>query len=188
MIPANAFTAVPQPASFQAPYNEPYTPLQQVVRGGNAIGDASAGRQVKDWIATYAAGTIVVKPVGDLVAAFAMMAADVLTLSLAFDNNMGIVLAWKTPTGAKLYYYDTLTSAYITRVFAGIESCRVCVDDARSVYNASSDVIFGYVKTGNLYWRQQRDRYDTERLIGPTAKQLKRMAPSVTNRLQFELL
>jgi hypothetical protein len=188
MIPANAFTAVPQPTSFQAPYNEPYTPLQQVVRGGTAIGDASAGRQVKDWIATYAAGTIVVKPVGDVVAAFAMMAADVLTLSLAFDNNMGIVLAWKTPTGANLYYYDTLTSAYITRVFANIESCRVCVDDARAVYNANSDVIFGYVRTGNLYWRQQRDRYDTERLVAPTLRQLKRMAPSVTNRLQFELL
>lgn len=186
MIPANAITPTPQPTSFQAPYNEPYDPLSQTVLGGTAINDGAAGRQVQNWQVFYSGGLIQVKPVSGAVA-FTLAANDVETISLAFDNNMGIVLAWKTPTGAKLYYYDTLAAAYTTRVFTGPTSCRVVVDDARSVYNASSDVIFGYTQGGVLYWRQQRDRYDVERVVGASTKRLKRMGPSVTNRLQFEL-
>lgn len=187
MIPGNAFTPAPIISNFQAPYDLPYQPLTQVVLGGAAIGNPSLGRQYQTWTVNYNGAAITVKP-ADNVIAFTLLAADVQTVSLAFDNNMGLVIAWMTSIDAKLYYFDTLTSSYITRTFVGPTSCRVVVDDARDFYTAQSDVIFSYTRIGNLYWRQQRDRYDIERLAGPTTKLLRKMAPNVGNRLQFQLL
>jgi len=187
MIPANTFTPIPVISNFQAPYDLPYQPLTQHVLGGVAIGNPSLGRQVKIWTVNYNGVSITVKPIDGPIA-FTLVAADVQTVSLAFDNNMGLVIGWMTSIDAKLYYYDTLLAAYTIRTFVGPTSCRVVVDDARDFYTAQSDVIFGYTMAGNLYWRQQRDRYDVQYLIGPTANLLRKMAPNVGNRLQFQLL
>jgi hypothetical protein len=131
-------------------------------------------------------GLIQVQP-SDGSVVFTMTASEVLTISLAFDANMAPVIAWTTPTDANLYYYDTLTSTYITRVFSGITSCRVCVDDPLKFYTSQSDVIFGYTINGNLCYRQQRDRYNIEYIIQPITGSLTKLAPSSVNRLQFEL-
>ncbi len=186
MIPANAFTPTPNSSAFISPYNLAYTPLSQTVLGGTAIGDGAAGRQVKNWTATFTGSAIEVAAVGDA-PSFTLAVTDVQSVSLAFDNNMGVVLAWMTTGGANLYYFNTVTSSYTTEFFSGVTSCRVVVDDAREFNTANSDVIFGYTKAGSLYWRQQRDRYQIERLIGTTTKKLKRMGPNTLNRLQFEL-
>jgi len=187
MIPSDTFTTVPVISNFLPPYDEPYQPLLQNVLGGLAIGDPSLGRQYKIWTVEYNGISITVKPVDGPIA-FTLVASDVQTVSLAFDNNMGLVIGWTTSVDAKLYYFDTLTFGYITRTFVGLTSCRVVVDDARDFYLAQSDVIFSYTMSGNLYWRQQRDRYDVERLVGPTTKLLRKMAPTIGNRLQFQLL
>jgi hypothetical protein len=188
MIPLNTFTPTPVISNFQAPYDLPYQPLVQHVLGGVAIGDPSQGRQLKIWTVEYNGVSITVKPIDGPIA-FTLVAANVETVSLAFDNNMGLVIVWKLTTGgANLYYYDTLTSQYITRNFPGVTSCRVVVDDARDFYTAQSDVIFAYTLNDNLYWRQQRDRYDDEYLIGPSVKRLRKVAPNIGNRLQFQLL
>lgn len=188
MIPSDAFTSTPQVSAFQTPYSAPYNPTSQVVLGGVAIGNASLGRQVKNWTA-YKDGTFIrIIAAGDASPSYSVSAPDAITVSLAFDGNMGVVLAWAAAADAKLYYYDTLTSGYITRTFAGVTSCRVCVDDARDFYTSASDVIFAYTIGGNLYWRQQRDRYDVERLVGATTKKLIRAGPNIGSRLQFELI
>ncbi len=188
MIPAGTFTSVPVYAEFLAPYSNAYTPLSQTVPGGNAIGDPSQGRQVKNWTVSYSSGFIRVTPAGGS-EAFSLAATDVQHVSLAFDNNMGLVIAWTSLNGdGNLYYYDTLSAAYAIRIFPGITSCRVCVDDARDVYTTESDVIFAYTKNNTLYYRQQRDRYDVEYEIGATFKMLKRMGPSTGGRFQIELL
>lgn len=188
MIPGNIFTPIPVVSNFQPPYDLPYQPLTQHVLGGLAIGNPSLGRQYKIWTINYNGVSITVKPI-DGVIAFTLIAANVESVSLAFDNNMGLVIAWKLTTGgANLYYFDTVTSQYITRFFASITSCRVCVDDARDFYTSQSDVIFSYTLGTNLYWRQQRDRYDIQYLISPTTKMLRKVAPNMGNRLQFQLL
>lgn len=186
MIPGGNFTAIPVVANFVPPYDLNYTPLSQIVPGGIAIGDPSQGRLYQNWEAFYDSGNIQVRTeFGPVV--FTLPALNVETVSLAFDNNMGIVLAWETTGGANLYYFDTISTTYITRFFPGINSCRVCVDNSKDFYTTQSDVIFGYTLGGNLYYRQQRDRYDVEYLIGATTKSLIKMAPSEANRLQFEL-
>lgn len=185
MIPANAITTTPITGTFYPPEDGPYTPGQHTVLGGVAIGDSSKGRQVKYWRATLAAGSVSIHPVGEPVA-YSLSVPGASTIALAFDNNMAVVLAWQTSTGSNLYYFDTLTGTYLTKEFNGTTSCRVCVDDARDFYNTNSDVIFAYTKNNTLYWRQQRDRYEIERVVGTTAKKLIRMGLAQTNRLQFE--
>jgi len=186
MIPGNTFTTVPDPAAFLPPYDESFAPLRQTVPGGIAIGNASRGRDYQNWRVLYSEGLITVAPVAGAVA-FSLPVPDVLTVSLAFDNNMGIVLAWQSPAGANLYYFDTVAGAYATRLFTGVTSCRVVVDDERGFYTPASDVIFGYTQAGALYWRQQRDRYDVERQVGLTANLLVKLAPNINRRLQFAL-
>lgn len=187
MIPSNAFTPQPDPAAFLPPYDQPFNRLLQAVPGGVAIGDASKGRLHQQWQARYQGGAIEVLPVGGSVA-FSLAVPGVQTLSLAFDSNMGVVLCWMTSSGGNLYYFDTLSAAYTTRTFSDVTSCCVVVDDSRDFYTSSSDVIFGYTRAGSLYWRQQRDRYDVERLVGATSGLLVKMAPNVNRRLQFALL
>lgn len=187
MIPANAITISPISGEFRPPESMPHNPSQHTTLGGFAIGDPSKGRQFQNWTAILAAGNVTVQP-SNAGVAFSMPAPGAQSVALAFDNNMGIVLAWQTASGSNLYYFDTTTAAYTTRTFPGTTSCRVCVDDAREFYAPSSDVIFAYTKNNVLYWRQQRDRYDIERVVGSTTKRLIRMGLSQTNRLQFECL
>ena len=186
MIPGGSFTTTPVISSFPAPYNDAYTPLTQNVLGGISIGDPSHGRTYQTWTVNYNGTSINISPsTGGI--AYTLVESNVFSVSLAFDNNMSPVIAWMTTGGANLYYYNTVTESYNTTFFPGVLSCRVCVDDPAEFYNASSDVIFGYTLGGNLYYRQQRDRYATQYLIGASTKTLIRMSLSTGNRLQFEL-
>lgn len=186
MIPSNAFTVAPVFSAFSPPYDRTFHSWSQTVLGGIAIGNGSTGRQVQNWTMAYDGVTIRIGPEGSA-ATFSYAVSAASNVSLAFDANMAVVLCWMTGTGANLYYYDTVSLAYAYRSFAGYTSCRVAVDDARLVATANSDVIFAYTRAGMLYYRQQRDRYNTEYTIGTTTKKLKQMAPNIGNRLQFEL-
>lgn len=192
MIPNNAFTDPAVVTDFLPPIDGAYSRLRSTVMGGIALNDPSQGRMYQQWVAYYESGNINVKIKDSHTIAFSLPATDVYTVSLAFDNNMGIVLAWiDTSNNANLYYFDTLSSSYITRVFDdntyGYTSCRVCVDNAHDYYITNSDVIFAYIDfEGFLNYRQQRDRYDIEyRVGGPVNGTLTKVGPTVGNRLQF---
>ena len=185
MIPANTITPTPIEYPFAYLEGQHYDPLYQRVMGGIALNDPSLGRLVQPWSVAYVGTSIEIRP-ADGTLAFSMTELGVLAVSLAFDNNMAPAIAWMTTAGANLYYYDTVTAGYITRFFTEVLSCRVAVDDPREFYTTMSDVIFGYTLGTNLYWRQQRDRYDIQRTVGPTTQLLMRMGPSVGNRLQFQ--
>jgi hypothetical protein len=190
VIPSNAFTTNPIQGSFRPPNDLDYDPLHQIVWGGQAIGDGTKGRLVKYWEVALVTEGITVRPVNGPIA-FTLTGLDIsqiTSVSLAFDSNMGLAIAYTVSTGANLYYFDSLSSQYTTRFFADINSCRLCVDDARDFYSSASDVIFAYTRVGNVYWRQQRDRYNIERLIGASPNKLIRIGQTFVNRLQLELL
>ena len=184
-IPGNAITPAPIVTAFTAPADEPYTPLYQKVWGGTAIGNGVAGRRVKYWEVSYETGSIRVRPVGGA-EAFSLRVAGVLACSLAFDQNMGVVLAWQTVSGSSIYFYGN-TGSYTTLEVAGATSCRIAVDDLRQESTASSDVIFAYTLNNTLYWRQQRENYTIQRTVGATTRQLKKLGMNVGNRLQLLL-
>jgi hypothetical protein len=184
MIPNNAFTTTPIVSAFLPPKDEPYQPLTSKSRGGVALNDASLGRDYQNWVVSYDGSDILVAPQGGSTA-FTLTVAGVLSVSLAFDNNMNVILAWMDSVGAKLYWFDNVS--YVTTAFAAT-SCRVTIDDVRDFYNANSDVIFAYTNAGTLYWRQQRDLYAIERTVGPTTGLLQKVGLNQLNRLQFQLL
>jgi hypothetical protein len=156
-----------------APVDEPYTPLYQKVWGGTAIGNGVAGRQVQYWEVSYETGSIRVRPEGGA-EAFSLPVAGVTSCSLAFDQNMGVVLAWQTATGSFIYFYSS-TGAYTTLEVTGTTSCRIVVDDLRIESTASSDVIFAYTLDNTLYWRQQRENYTIQRTVGATTGVLQKL-------------
>jgi hypothetical protein len=184
MIPNNAFTTSPIVSAFLPPKDEPYQPLTSKSRGGVALNDASLGRDYQNWVVSYDGSDILVAPQGGATA-FTLTVAGVLSVSLAFDNNMNVILAWMDSVGAKLYWFDNVS--YVTTAFPAT-SCRVTIDDVRDFYNANSDVIFAYTYGTNLYWRQQRDQYAVEYPIGTTTGLLQKVGLNQLNRLQFQLL
>lgn len=186
MIPGNQFTTTPDVKPYIPPYNLPYNPLEQTVLGGIALNDPSQGRMYQNWVIYYDSPYIRIKPEGGSVV-FSLEMANVTAVSLAFDSNMNIAIAYQKNSGSYLYYYNFDVSAFSTLEIAGATSCRAVVDDPRTFYTPDSDIMFGYTLNGNLYYRQQRDKYLIERLIGPADGILLKMAPSEGNRLQFEL-
>lgn len=187
-LPLNIITPTPVRSAFVAPLDEPYLPLEEAVLGGTNIGDGSAGRQVKRWSVFYDGTSIKVAPETG-VTQFTMVVPGVLTVSLGFDSNMAVTLAYMTVTGAHLYFFDSSLGSYTTLNVPGATSCRAGVDDQRLFNQSQSDVIFSYTLDNKLYWRQQRDRYTVERLVGPFTGDLilLRSGQNTLNRFQWRL-
>lgn len=90
---------------------------------------------------------------------------DITHVSLAFDSNMQPVIAFVESGVSKLYWYDAQSGQDEVTDFPGVDSPRLTLDDKRESQSIARDVIFSYVRSGNLYYRQQRDRYGVERLL-----------------------
>jgi hypothetical protein len=187
-LPLNTITPAPVLAPFIGPLESwTYTPLREQVLGGTAIGNGEAGRMVKGWEISYVDGVIIINPVNGA-PEFTLPIADVLSVSLAFDSNMAVAIAFQTAAGANLYFYSTLTASYDIYTIPGATSCRACVDDPRKFNEGASDVLFGYVLGNVLYYRQQRDRYAVPRLVGPAlGSYLSKMGATEGFRVKFEL-
>jgi hypothetical protein len=186
-LPLDSVTPEPVLAPFVSPADDVYLPLEERCLGGTAIGDGAAGREVQVWKIAYDGTSVHVGPDGGA-DQFVQARAGAYTVSLAFDANMALAYAWQSVNGANLYYFDSTLGSYNILTIADATSCRVGVDDTREFLSAASDIIFAYTRGGQLYWRQQRDRYLTERLVGPSgASILHRCAQNTLNRFQFKL-
>lgn len=185
MIPNGTFVDPPLVAAFNPPSDEAFTPLRHVATGALELGDGEGGREQQLWEVNYVDGNARIGKLGEAYE-LAIPLAGVLAISLAFDANMATTLGYLTATGCSIRFFNGLTSEYDTLEVAGATSCRVAVDDPRNVNSGSSDVIFGYTLGGQLYYRQQRDRYLDEYLIGAATGSLTHMGQSVELRLQFK--
>lgn len=181
------FTATPIVGNFLPPNDTAYNPLSQIIWGGIAVNDPSAGRQYQFWETFYDSGDIKMKPVTGSVE-FTYTAPNATIVSGAFDQNMDPVVAWvDTGNVATIYYFGP--SGYTTLSVNDVSSMRLVVDDSRDFYSAGSDILFCYVKNDVLCYRLQRDNYAIEYQIGAAyGKTLKRVGLTDKNRVQFELL
>jgi len=188
MVPLNTFTPSAVVSAYLPPLTDDYDPLTMRAPGGVAIGDGSQGRETQFWTVSYDAATDVISVTpASTGSPFTLTVADVLSVCLAFDNNMAVALAYMKADGAYLYFFNGLHNAYETLQVPGATSCRVCVDKTTSFYNAGSDVIFAYTLGGTVSYRQQRDRYAIAYDVGPASGVLTRVGPSAGNRLQLEI-
>ena len=190
MIPMGRLSTTVVPADFQYPDDkDPPNTLVDYELGGRALNDASEGLRVHDWTCKAdEAGRVYLSAPGqpeELI----FTASGITELSLAFDQNMRPFIAFVQSGQAKFRWYDTvLGENRITNLGAEDHSPRCCMDDKRDFATSlgQNDVILAYVRGGNLYYRQQRDRYENEYLLyeGVPGRFL-RVGMNKINRVQF---
>lgn len=172
--------------------------LESFELGGIALNDASQGRLVHVWRAWLDVGdplvgndqSIKLAPIsGSPVTTLVSGLGAVTDLSVAFDSNMQPVLAYVEDGLCKLRYFSLLANAFVIDPFPGCITPKCSTDDKRETQEGASDVLFSYVRAGNVYWRTQRDNYAIERLVGPVPNGfgLRRIGMNRGFRFQWEL-
>ena len=190
MIPENRLSTSAIAAGFIEQTARPSL-LVDYEMGGIALNDASQGLQVQLWTVRYdkATGDVLLSaPSAPETVAFNRPA--VTELSLAFDQNMNPFIAFVQGGAAKFWWYDPLVPGQVFEesLIAAAITPRCTLDDKRGTQTANSDIILAYVRGGALYFRQQRDRYQVERLLqGGVNGGLKWIGMNANFRLQFEL-
>lgn len=192
-LPENRLSTTPAPIGFVGARALPSSKIVDYEDGGIAIQDTSMGLLYQRWRALlFNAGEAdsYVQLDAPTVAAFTLVSLPGMTeISFTFDQLMRPVLAYVQSGSCYLRWYDSAASAYVTDLIgAGIVTPRVAMDDKRFTSSGglqTNDVILAYVRGGDLYYRQQRDRYTIERLLKTTVKPLVKVGFSRGLRFQF---
>lgn len=130
--------------------------------GGIALQDPSRGLMYQIWRARIINDGIVIDApsVPEFVA---YSGTDITEVSLAFDQNMRLTMAFVESGEAKLLWYDSfIGQEVVTTLPADAVTPRVTLDDKRRTQASVSDIILGYKRGNSLYYRQQRDRFQVE--------------------------
>lgn len=158
--------------------------------GGVALNDASQGLQYQTWKCYYEDVNVMVS--ADAVPPTVLLARPRITaLSLSFDQNMRPILAYEIDGDLWLWWWDTSINQRVETNFGPGRTPRLTLDDKRDARSAISDVIFAYIKGNSLCYRQQRDRFQIERVLKGglhDGARLKNVSMSTKLRLQFELV
>lgn len=170
-LPNNALSTAPVPAALLTPDDRlrssllPATLLEDYDYGGVAVNDASQGVLVQPWRAYLSGSTIYYVPEAGGTPTSVLTDTDITELSFAFTQGMKITVAYVAAGTTKLYWYNPATLNFTTTTFAGVASPFLTLDDKRPQALTTADVLFFYVRSGVLYYRQQRDSYATERSL-----------------------
>ncbi|WP_444931500.1 hypothetical protein ACJJIF_06910 [Microbulbifer sp. SSSA002] len=189
-LPENSLSTLAISAPFVGGAALPVRDITDYETGGIAIRDSSEGLQYQVWRARILNdGTDIVLDAREVDEFTLISGSDITEVSLAFDRNMYPVIAYVEAGTAKLNWYDSSAAEQVTTDWPGIITPRVTLDDKRQLQSAASDVIFAYLKDGHLYYRQQRDRFETEYLLQADVDSdgLIKIGMNRQHRLQFLL-
>ncbi len=167
-LPGNVLVEPFQPAPFDEPDDVPRVPLTTDLElGGTALNDPSFGLQVKDWKFFYSAlEDVVVAPAAGGAGTALCNRLGVTEVSGAFDQNMNPAVAFVDGTGAWLWFFDTTLNDYtFLELPAGVRTPFLTMDDKRPTANTYNDILLFYVLNTNLCYRQQRNRFQVERVL-----------------------
>lgn len=199
MIPDNKLSDIPHIGAFLAPndrrpgkvWRDGIEILVDYELGGIGLGDTSQGLQVKSWEFRATDSEISVASLDGLANEPLLTVHGTTDLAGAFDSNMFPVVAYTQSNATKLWWYDGIVGSHVTTDIQGARSPRLTLDDKRQMQDQSRDVLLFYLKGGLLCYRQQRDKYDTERILGSApfwTHRLGRVGMSSVGRVQIELL
>lgn len=192
MIAEDRLSTIPVESEFLAPDNAGVDELVDFEQGGVALNDASQGLNVRPWKCFLDGNNVMLQAESDPpVLIFTQSGIDY--LSFCFDQNMRPCVTYRQGGSVYLRWFDSVPSQYVTTNFGTtLRDPRVCLDDKRNTqYALRSDIIFAYLRADMLCYRQQRDRFNIERIlevgIGSTAR-LSNVGMTRGLRLQFDLL
>jgi len=165
-LPNNQLSATPVPSGYLSPdAHIRVNTLYDYERGGVALNDASEGLLGYDWKVWVEGDDILLARAPYDSPTTLFTAVGTTWVSLAFDQNMRPNVAYMQAGACKLWWYDTTIPGATTTTFADCASPMLCLDDKRQGADSYNDVLFFYVRAGSIRYRQQRDRYGTERTL-----------------------
>ena len=189
MFPDNRLSTTLVASPFTYPYNlTPPNKQTAYSYGGIGLSDPSQGLSVQLWTA-YVQGDEILLDAPTLNSPLVVLSVpSAREISLAFDQNMNVALAYVQFGSTRLYWFDTLVGDYVITDYPNTVSPKITLDDRRELQTANSDIIFSYVRNDNLYFRMQRERYLSEHLLKENvAARIERMGMNTRNRLQWQL-
>jgi hypothetical protein len=196
-LPGDALSSVGVIANFLAPDTLGRSDgLEDYERAGIGLNDPSQGLLVKNWRvrALNSSNEIRVAAEPYTTETSLISASNITEVSLAFDQNMRPAIAYIENGQAKLYWYDSVAEAQVTTTLAAdITSVFLTMDDKRAPSTALNlnDVLLFYVRGAALYYRQQRDRFNTERFLTTlldSAARLRKVGMSTGYRVQMQVI
>lgn len=186
MLPDNTISVAPVPSPFIGAAAAGGDSLTAYADGGVALNDPSQGLTGQLWRARVVGGQVVLD--SPTHTAIIVLDANPTHISIAFDRNMALLLAWVEGGLAFLRWPDPLTGELAVIELGGVITPRLALDDARPTGATTSDVILAYIRDGGLYHRRQRDRFEVEIPLddGPFLA-LRAMGGNEGLRLQFNV-
>lgn len=167
MIPQQRLSTInlPAPLLIDFPRDDPLTDYE---KGGIGLQNASQGLDVQIWTLRYDENTgefLLSAPNYPETSQFVRF--DVSYVSLSFDSNMNPFISFTEAGVSKFWWYDSVLGqqVFAESLIATANSPYATLDDRRFTQNNSRDVILTYIRSGNLYFRAQRDRYLIEYLL-----------------------
>lgn len=163
----NRLSTTPVPAPLLVPISrdDPFTDYQMA---GVGLQDPSQGLNVQLWRLKYDEFTgnfLLSAPNFSETVLFSR--PDVSYVSLSFDTNMNPFVSFTEAGVSKFWWFDSVLGLQVfdNTTIATSSSPYATLDDTRVSQDAARDILLFYVRSGNLYYRQQRDRYTIERLL-----------------------
>lgn len=193
-LPNNALSDPAYPDALVIPDDQVYPRTVSYERGGVALNDSSLGLNVQNWKLHTDGSNIYVSPEPYTSDILVLSDTGITEVSLAFDQNMRIAVAYIQADQAKLYWFDSFAAAQVTTVLdSSISSVFLTMDDKREVASVvnSNDILLIYLKANTLYYRQQRDRFSVERALGTLnsgGTSIARCGMNSGNRMQIEVI
>lgn len=186
MMPDNVLSTEPVVGRFVGARALAVTNFIDYEDGGVAVNDTSQGHTFQIWRARLIRERVMLGAPNT--PEFVLYeGAGITEISFAFDQLMRPVLAFMQAGQPKILWYDSsVPGQVVTNLPAGTITPRVILDDKRVTQAQASDVILAYVRSGNLYFCQQRERFTVERLLATGLESgILRIGFSNRLRLQF---
>lgn len=178
MIPDNSLSTVVLYNPYLPPDDGTITDTMDVELGGPALYSGSGGLQYQTWTANIrgsGATTYIGLSAPNTPEVNFFSSSNLTWVRLAFDQNMYPVLCYIDQNGPAIRWYDATIPGYsIISLGSTVTNPCCTMDDKRDVATrlGTNDVIVAYIKSNNLYFRMQRDRYGTEYLLYSNAQTL----------------
>lgn len=190
-LPQNVRSDVPVPTDFVPPRNYkrnlPEHGYIDYHLGPIAIADPTQGLSYQLWTATLRDNWVYLKPANAPEIQFLDVGPGITWISLAFNQNGRPFIGYSDGVTAKFYWYDTTIPGFTTTTVSGtVERIFSSIDDLRPLNIPNSDIIVAYKRSGHLFYRQERDRFNTEYDLGEVLiYPLAQLGMNLQLRLQF---
>lgn len=169
MLPDHALSSEPVRGAYLPPTTLNKNLLEYYELGGIAIQDPSMGLQYQAWKCYYNSDSNQVRLLAGTTGVDTLLftLAGIVEISFCFDQNMRWSVVYKLESGdVEFRWFDSSEGDYVITVYPDTYlSPKLTLDDKRPLQSGSSDMILTYIRSDNLYMREQRDRFLVEYLL-----------------------